>query len=77
MRNLAITLTAAAAILFAGSVAWKAGAATWVRGASIPAVAQNFTPIETVACGGRGPHCRWGRHWVCGPYGRRCWCAPC
>jgi hypothetical protein len=72
-----LSLAAAVGILLAGSLAWTADAQTWRGAASIPSAAQNFTPIEKAACGGRGPHCRWGRHWVCGPRGLRCWCAPC
>jgi hypothetical protein len=77
MRKLAVALTAAAAILFAGTLAWKAEAETWRGAKDIANTAQNFTPIQQAACGGWGPHCRPGRQWVCGPYGRRCWCARC
>ena len=75
MRKL--TFIAMAAILLAGSLAFKADAQTSREAAVIPAQAQNFTPIEKAAC---GPF--WGR-WcgpfhrrVCGPRGR-CWCAHC
>jgi hypothetical protein len=77
MRKLMVVLTATAAILLAGSLAWKADAQTLRGAANISAQAQNFTPIEKAAC---GPF--WGRwcgpfhHRVCGPRGR-CWCAPC
>jgi hypothetical protein len=77
MRKLVIILTGTAAILLAGSLAWKADAQTSRGAASILAQAQNISPIEKAAC---GPY--WGRwcgpwlHRVCGPYGR-CWCAPC
>jgi hypothetical protein len=71
MRKLKVTFIATAAILLAGSLAFKADAQTSRGAATIPAQAQNFTPIEKAAC---GPF--WG-HWVCGPYGRRCWCARC
>ena len=76
MRKLMVTVAAAAAILAAGSLAFRADAQTSRGAASIPAQAQNFTPIEKAACGpfyGRwcGPFhhrvCRWGR----------CWCAHC
>jgi hypothetical protein len=76
MRKLAV-LTAAAAILFVGSLVWKADAEIWRGAKNIANTVQNFTPIEGVACRGPGGRCGWGRHWVCGPYGRRCWCAPC
>ncbi len=74
MRKLAITLTMAVAVLFAGLLTWKAEAQTWKRGAAALA-AQNYTPIEKAACGGGGPHCPPGRTWVC--RGGSCWCAPC
>jgi hypothetical protein len=51
MRRLVVTLTATAAILLAGSVAWKADAQT-SRGAIIaPEQEQNFSPIRQTACG--------------------------
>jgi hypothetical protein len=77
MRKLMVTLTMTAAILFAGAFAWKAEAATWLEKAGLRAAAENYTPIEKAACWGWGPHCGPGWHWVCGPYGQRCWCARC
>jgi len=76
MRKLMIALAATAAILIAGTLAWKAEAAIW-GAATIGAAAHIVKPGEPAACFGPGGRCRWGRHWVCGPYGRRCWCAPC
>jgi hypothetical protein len=76
MRKVMIMLVAAAALLFAGALAWKAEAASWGGAANLVATAKNFTPIIKTACGGPGANCRAGRHWVCGPAGR-CWCAPC
>jgi hypothetical protein len=76
MCKLVIILAATAAILLAGSMAFEADAQTSRGAASIPAQAQNFTPIEKAACGPhRGAHCGWYHHWVCGPRG--CWCARC
>jgi hypothetical protein len=76
MRKLVFTVTATAAILFTGSLAWQAEAQTSRGAASIGAAAHNFTPIEKAAC---GPHVgRWCgpfHHRVCGP--RHCWCARC
>jgi Spy/CpxP family protein refolding chaperone len=78
MRKLTVTFLATAALVLAGSLAFKADAQTSRGAGTLPAQAQNFTPIEKAAC---GPF--WGRrcgpfhHWVCGPYGRRCWCARC
>ena len=76
MRKPVVTLAAAAAILLAGSFAWQADAQTSRGAFSIPAQAQNFTPIEKAACGPRpgrwfGPF----HHRVC-RFGR-CWCAHC
>jgi predicted small secreted protein len=69
------TRTLAIALLLAGSAALTAAAQT-SRGASdINSAAQNFTPIEQVACRGWGPYCRPGFTRVCGPY--RCWCRRC
>jgi hypothetical protein len=81
MRKLTFTFIAAAALLLAGSLAFKADAQTSRGAADIPAQAQNFTPIVKAACGPfRGPYCGPFHHRVCriGPFGRRhCWCAPC
>src|SRR5262245_34501083 len=56
------TRTLAVALLLAGSAALTAAAQT-SRGASdINSAAQNFTPIEQVACRGWGPYCRPGFH---------------
>jgi hypothetical protein len=75
MRKLSTAI--AATILLAGLAA-GAQAQTWRGSAQLNGAAQNFTPIEKAACGGRwGPRCPPGRHWVCGPRGWRCWCAPC
>jgi hypothetical protein len=76
MRKLVVTIIATAAILLAGSLAFKADAQTSRGAANIPAQAQNFTPIEKAACGPfRGRWCGPYHHRVCGPY--RCWCAHC
>jgi len=78
MRRVLITLAAIAAILLAGSLAFRAEAQTSRGATDIPAAAKNFTPIEKAACGPfRGAHCGPFHHWVCGPYHRRCWCARC
>ena len=74
MRKLIIAVAFALAAL-TGLFTLAADAQTW-RGAAALAT-QNFTPIDKAACWGWGPHCPPGRTWVCGPYGRRCWCARC
>ena len=70
-----VTLSVAIAVLFAASAALTADAQT-SRGANdVATAAQNFTPIEPVACRGWGPYCRPGFTRVCGRF--RCWCRPC
>ena len=76
MRNLPMALAIAAAMLFAASPASKTDAALWHGPAKIAPTGQ-FSPIQPAACGGRDVHCPSGSHWVCGPEGQRCWCAPC
>lgn len=76
MRKLMLMLAATAALLFAGALTWKAEAAISGGAGHLAITAKDFTPIIKSGCGGPGAHCRWGRHWTCGPMGR-CWCAPC
>ena len=61
MRKL--TRTLAIALLLAGSAALTADAQTSRGAGSISSAAQNFTPIEQVACRGWGPYCRPGFTW--------------
>src|SRR5262245_20089468 len=70
-----VTRTLALALLLAGSAALTADAQTSRGAGDINSAAQNFTPIEQVACRGWGPYCRPGFTRVCGPY--RCWCRRC
>ena len=56
MRKLSDAVTAAAAILLVGSLAWKADAQTSRGATNIPAQSQIFTPIQRAACGGPGPY---------------------
>jgi hypothetical protein len=51
MRKLSVAVTAAAAILLVGSLAWKADAQTSRGATNIPAQSQIFTPIQRAACG--------------------------
>jgi hypothetical protein len=77
MRSLTIALAIMASIGFAASFAPSAQSAAGgnLGKLSLPAPT---SPVQPAACGGRpGPHCPPGSHWVCGPYGHRCWCAPC
>jgi hypothetical protein len=66
MRKVAIGLCAMVVVVFTG---WTAQAAP-----TIPPVTK-YSPVESVGCSGPG-RCPWGRHWVCGPYGR-CGCVAC
>ncbi len=77
MRSLIITFAISAAVVLAASFAPSVqAAAVGTLGTLAPPAASS--PIEPAACRGRpGPHCPPGRHWVCGRYGYRCWCAPC
>ena len=75
MRKLSTAIVAT--ILLLAGLAFTAQAQTWRGSTGLQGAAQNFTPIQRAACGGRwGPWCPPGRHRVCGPRGR-CWCAPC
>ena len=76
MRKLVIALTATVAMLFAGSLVWKAEATTPVGDPGVAATVKNFSPVIKAACGAPGPHCGPRHHWVCNGHGR-CWCAPC
>jgi hypothetical protein len=75
MRKLVIAAAMAATAALGGIGAWQAQAAA--PAAPIPQ-AGPYTPIHPAACGGgKDVHCPSGSHWVCGPYGQRCWCTPC
>jgi hypothetical protein len=74
MRKLVIAAAAAVTIAFGGAFAWHASAAA--PAGAVPQ-AGRYTPIHPAACGAPGPHCGPRSHWVCGPEGRRCWCARC
>ena len=74
MRQFVIAAAAVATIALGGAVAWQASAAA--PSAAAPQ-ARPYTPIHPAACVGRNVDCPPGRHRVCGPYGRNCWCAPC
>lgn len=77
MRKIAITLSVAAAVLFAGAIAFKADATSLRSGTSgLPAATKNFSPLQETACRGWGPMCPPGWVWRCGPNKckcRRCW----
>ena len=77
MRKLSITMAAAALVVTA--LAGMALAQTQQpAAATLNTLARNATPIHQAACGPRlFAGCPWGTRRVCGPYARRCWCAPC
>ncbi len=76
MRCLTIAFAIIAAVVFATSFAPSAQSAAGL-GAGQLAVPAQSSPITPAACRGPGGRCPPGSHWVCGPYGKRCWCAPC
>ena len=77
MRYLTAAFTVAAAIAMGAFFVPPAQAGAWLGFGGLPQPVVT-APVQPAACGGRwGPHCPPGRHWVCGPYGYRCWCAPC
>jgi hypothetical protein len=77
MRKLLFTFLAMTALLLAGSLAFKADAQTSRGAATMPAQAQNLSPVEKAACGPFWGKCRPFHHLVCGPYRHRCWCVRC
>ena len=76
MRNIAFTLAASVALLVGSSIDGPAEAAPITGFSAQTAKPQSPIPVEPVACGRRGPNCRAGFTWVCGPLGR-CACVRC
>jgi hypothetical protein len=74
MRHLTIAFAITAAMAFATSFAPSTQAAAGAGGLGLPAA---NPAVVLAACRGPGPHCPPRSHWVCGPYGHRCWCTPC
>lgn len=75
MRAFVIATAVTAIIAFAASLAPPSQAAPFGNFGGLAQM--TVSPLEPAACRGPGPRCPPGRHWVCGPYGHRCWCAPC
>lgn len=78
MRKLAIPLgiAAAAAMLLAGGMAWKADAGSWRSGTlNLPGLVKNYSPIDQIACRGWG-RCPPGFRYKCRPI-RGCRCMAC
>ncbi len=76
MRSLSIGLAIVAALLLSAAPAAKTDAAIW-HGLGAAAPTEEVSPVQPAACRGKNEHCPPGRHWVCGPAGHHCWCAPC
>lgn len=80
MRKFALFIILAVVASFTAFMTMKSEKAQANPATSIVASGpQSFPPsiTEKAACFGWGPRCGPGRHWVCGPYGRHCWCARC
>ena len=78
MRTLLkFSVIATVPMMLAGFLACGVQAMTLTGAVNVPTPAQNYSPIEKVACNGTwGPHCGPGSHWVCRPNGN-CACAAC
>jgi hypothetical protein len=72
MRNLAVAALFTLTLGFVAAIAWRAEAVPLTI-----APVDVAKPIQPAACHGPGENCPPGYHWVCGPEGKRCWCAPC
>jgi hypothetical protein len=70
MRTGLIAAATATMVMLAGGMVWEANAGP----TGVPSL-PNYSPVQTIGCSGPG-RCPWGRHWVCGPYGR-CGCVSC
>ncbi len=75
MHKLVMIFAMTTAMLFAGSLIWKAEAQTWRGAASINSASENYTPIEKAACRGYGRFCGPGYTRACDAF--RCWCRRC
>jgi hypothetical protein len=71
MQRLAMALVMTTVILCAGFATWKAEAMVGAGAAQVATAAKTASPVDRVACGGRGAHCPPGYWWN----GNRC--APC
>ena len=76
MRTLLkFSVIATVPMMLAGFLACGVQAMTLTGAVNVPTPAQNYSPIEKVACNGMwGPHCGPGSHWVCRSNGN-CACA--
>ena len=74
IRSSLMLATAAAAL---ATMSPLANAQTQQPGSFRAMIIRNATPILKAACNEADAHCPARSHWVCGPYGQRCWCTPC
>jgi hypothetical protein len=74
MRKLMIALTATAALVLCGSVAWVAQASPLTGAIGTPS--QELSPLEKIGCQTAGDNCPYGQRIVRGG-GGRWWCEPC
>jgi hypothetical protein len=75
MRKVVILFAAAAALLLAGSFAFKADATTGAGTLGLAATAKTYSPIEQATCKGKkGPFCQPGFTLRCDPW---CHCVHC
>lgn len=72
MRNFTVAAAFTLTLGAVAAIAWRAEAVP-LTVAPVDAA----RPVQPAACHGPGDHCPPGQHWVCGPEGKRCWCAPC
>ena len=77
MHRLAIAVGVAAAMMMLAFSLASSGYAAAGAGIGKLTLPAPYSKAEPAACRGPGAHCPPGRHWVCGPDGHRCWCAPC
>jgi hypothetical protein len=78
MRKLVIGMTAAAALMLAGALAWDAHATT-LAGAATTRPEMSHSLVQKAGCWlpGLPGECEIGQHKVCNRFGNRCHCDPC
>lgn len=74
MRKVALALAAAALLLFAGSLAWKADATVVGTSADFARAAKAYSPVDRIACK-YDAFCKPGYVMVCRLFD--CFCARC
>jgi hypothetical protein len=75
MRKVVIMIAAAASLLLAGSLVYRADATTGAGTLGLAATAKHYSQIEQATCKGKkGPFCQPGMHLRCDPL---CHCVRC